>query len=479
MKIIRKYVSPAALAVGLAAIIVGYLLFWPPINGYADNGGFEKILQANNLYPLHDTNAAYVAQKYGLMHYYNPDFGQPFSTQTIFIQLAILLNRLFYSQQIFDIRFLGLVYLGLFLGGVRLLVKALTKNDRRIRNYLIALLTVFVLGDSSFTLYFNSFYPQAGNLILMVYCVAILLIIAHNQFKRRWLWLALYFLSAFALLMNSYNNKLLYVSLAISALGLFALPKFRLQRFYLAIGIVLIVIGGFWTKSLIPADVAAVDHYQSFTRGVLVESKNPDKKIKAGGIDGQYTLMRNNNYYPDNYTELAPNTAHVQKNLLTKYNLLWVIKYYAGSLHQLQLILNDASKNTMITKLDSVGNYPKSAKKTASAQTKYFTLFSQFMGAFFPTTFGFSILLSVAFIILYFVSLMRTYRQNKVQAVMKLCLVGGMTTMAIVATIGFIFKFGLTNLSQYLSIVALTWDLAFLIFISDSLNHRLWGGGKA
>lgn len=475
MKRIATYCSPAALATVLSAVIVGILLFSG--HGYANNGDFETILRANGLYNLHTSSPNYVTSHYGIMQYFNDAAGQPFSTQMLFIQLAILLNKLCFSTTIFDIRFLGGVYLVFYLLGVYCFIKALTKSHRQIKDYVIALLTIFMLSDSSFTLYFNSFYPQAGNFIFLLYCVTILLTIAHDAFKVRWPWITAYFILAFLLLMNHYDNIICALFLGIGALGFFVLPKFKFQRVHIALGIVLILIGGFWTNSLTPKPIQAINEYQTFTRGVLLENDDPIRSVKSGGIDSQYTLMRNQSYYANDFATIKPESKYVQKNLMDKYNFYWLVKYYVTAPHQLMTLLNTAGKSIMITQLKSVGNYPKSAHHKPLAQTRYFTGFSQFMGAFFPRTFGFHLLLTLALWIIYFIAWVRRHQKDPIQTGMMLFLMIALTTLAIAGIVMTVLRFGLTNLSQNLVLVALSWDLVLLIFVSDSINQRLWGGG--
>jgi len=151
-----RHVSPAALATILAALVVGFLLFVPPLRGLADNGTFPQILANNGLYRLSGyQTTTYVNPQFGIMQYFNELRGTSFTAQTLFIQVAILLNRVVYSQTVFDVRFLGLTYAVPYLGGIYLLTRAMTQPYRRIRSYFLAVIIVFVFADASFVLSFN------------------------------------------------------------------------------------------------------------------------------------------------------------------------------------------------------------------------------------------------------------------------------------------------------------------------------------
>lgn len=151
----RKNISPPLLACVLVAVIVGYLLFVSPINGYADNGDFARVIYINGIYPLDTKNyqyTTYLTQHYGLFKYYNEHIAMLFSSQGIFVKTAVLLNKLFYSKTVFDIRFMGLVYYVFYLGAIYLLTLAVTNSNRRKNvDYVIALIVVFMFADSSLT----------------------------------------------------------------------------------------------------------------------------------------------------------------------------------------------------------------------------------------------------------------------------------------------------------------------------------------
>ncbi|GEO58189.1 hypothetical protein [Companilactobacillus bobalius] len=156
-----KFVSPALLATILAAIISGILLFIPPIHGLADNGDFYRSILSNGIYRLPTSYSQYsdfVITKFGIMQYFNENNVSVLSSQTLFIQLALLLNKIFYSRTIFDIRFMGLVYYLFYLGGIYLLTNAFVRPYRKVKSYVMALLIVFIFADSAYTLYFNSFF---------------------------------------------------------------------------------------------------------------------------------------------------------------------------------------------------------------------------------------------------------------------------------------------------------------------------------
>ncbi|GAY73452.1 membrane protein [Lentilactobacillus kosonis] len=182
--IVTKHCSPEALTVTICGLMGIYLLLIAPIHGYADNGDFTRVLNSNGLYAIKASDSRYVVTNYGIRQYYNELASPTWKTQNMFIQLAILINKLLFSTQIFDIRFLGVIYLVVYISGIYLFTKALVPGNRTTGAYVVAILIGLVAGDSAFMMYFNSFYPQATTLIFLVLAVALLLYIPQLHGKN-------------------------------------------------------------------------------------------------------------------------------------------------------------------------------------------------------------------------------------------------------------------------------------------------------
>lgn len=148
-KWLSRYISPSLLAVLGIGLVTSILLFVYPINGLGDNGEYFRVLNSNSLYRVNGDsydNVAYFVKDFSIMRYFNETTTHFVSTQQFFITIAIWLNKLFYSQTLFDIRFLGFVYLSCFLVSIYILVRGLTEGVSLKKSYLISLLVIFILG---------------------------------------------------------------------------------------------------------------------------------------------------------------------------------------------------------------------------------------------------------------------------------------------------------------------------------------------
>jgi hypothetical protein len=474
----QKYISPAMLATILAAIVVGILLFIPPINGYADNGDFYRAMLSNGIYRL-PQNAnqyvGYVVSKFGLFKYFNENNVAVFSSQAVFVKLAVILNRIFYSHQYFDIRFLGAVYYVTYLPAVYLLTKALVEPARRVRSYALAILVVLIFGDSSFTLYFNSFFAEPGMLIAFMYASAAIILLARGRYQHPWKLILLYFISVVFLITNKQQNAPLVLSFGLISAGMFFLPKFKKpKKLALVGGIGAIFCAGIMTYSLANQELNDANKYQSFTHGVLMENGDPSKRITKGEINEQFALMREQDYYAKTFDTVDPSSAYVKKHLTDQYSLAWIVRYYAQNPKQFVNLLDVATKDVMITQVKAVGDYTKDAGKKPGEQTRYFTLYSQVVSTFFPKKYAFICLLAVTLVLMYGVSGYVDLKAGRTFGVMRFFLILGLMTICVFVPIVSIIAVGDADLAKQLLMVPLSFDLVFLVFIADMLNNTLW-----
>lgn len=474
---IKRLLPPPVFAVLLCALLAGFLCFVPPINGLADNGDFYRVMYTNGIYKLLGTDYHYfdyVTQKFGLMKYYNEYRSVNFSSQPLFVRLAVLLNKLFYSKTVFDIRWMGVVNYAFYLGSIYLLTDALTYPAKRWRNYVIAGLVVLVFGDSSFTLYFNSFFAEPQMLSLTLYAFAAILLLARQRYRRRWPLVLLYVVSSVLLITSKSQNAPLALSLIVVAIGLFFLPRFKAQRVALIGAMLVLLVTGGLTYTLIGKEFVDINSYQTFSHGVLTQTDDPSKALAKSGVDQQYALMQNQDYYAKQFATIRANGPYVKHNLLNQVDFGWVVKYYATHLKQFGRLLDLAAADVMITQVKAVGDYVQASGAPPGKQVTFFTLYSQVAGAFFPQKFAFNCLLALALIMVYAVGFYNDLKAGAFEGILRFFLVLGYLTIFVLGPAMVIIGSGDADLAKHLFMVPVSIDLIFLLFVSDCLNHRLW-----
>ena len=374
----RKNISPPLLACVLAAVIVGYLLFVSPINGYADNGDFARVIYINGIYPLDTKNyqyTTYLTQHYGLFKYYNEHIAMLFSSQGIFVKTAVLLNKLFYSKTVFDIRFMGLVYYVFYLGAIYLLTLAVTNSNRRKNvDYVIALIVVLMFADSSLTLYFNSFFAEPVMIIAMMYITASLLLLMKKHFARSWYMLAVYFLSSLALVTVKQQNAPLALSLVVVTIGIYFVYRNKLSRLLIPISCLILLGSGIATYVMITDQFSNINSYQSMTRGVMLKEQDPGNSLEKGGISRQYGLLKGD-IYTQTYAATSIKSKNITKDFIPKYNFAWILKYYLTHKQQFNEMLDVAARDGYLVQIKAVGDFTKKSGAKPHQQVQYFTLY--------------------------------------------------------------------------------------------------------
>ncbi|MDF4187732.1 hypothetical protein PV941_01390 [Ligilactobacillus salivarius] len=473
----RKNIYPPLLACVLAAVIVGYLLFVSPINGYADNGDFARVIYINGIYPLDIKNyhyTTYLTQHYGLFKYYNEHTAMLFSSQGIFVKLAILLNKLFYSKTIFDIRFMGLVYYVFYLGAIYLLTLALTNSKKRENvDYVIALIIVFVFSDSSLTLYFNSFFAEPIMIISMMYITSSLLLLMKRYFTHDWCMLAVYFLASVALITVKQQNAPLALSLVVVTIGIYFVYRNKLYRLLIPISCLILLGSGIATYVMITDQFSNINSYQSMTRGVMLKEQDPGNSLEKGGISRQYGLLKGD-IYTQTYAATSIKSKNITKDFIPKYNFAWILKYYLTHEQQFNEMLDVAARDGYLVQIKAVGDFTKKSGAKPHQQVQYFTLYGAMMKAFFPKKFAFYMTLCVVLVALYIVIFIISVKSNEMESAIKVFMVIGYTTMVIGTFITAVVGDGDADLAKHLLMVPLSLNLIFLQIISDVLHHNFW-----
>lgn len=479
-----RWVSPALLGTILVALISGYILFVPPIHGLADNGDFYRSILSNGIYRLptsYSQYSDYVITKFGIMQYFNENNVSVLSSQTLFIQIALFLNKLFYSKTIFTIQFMGLVYYLFYLGGIYLLINALVHPFRKLKHYFLALLIVLIFADSAYTLYFNSFFAEPGMLVLMVYICAAIISLARNVYSKRWPMITLFFVSTVLLITNKQQNAPLALSFGVVAIGIMFLPHFKARRMATALGILIVLLSGIGIYKSIGSEIVGANTFQTFSHGTLLETGDPTKKIERGGVDGQFALMRNENYYSKDYATLDPSSPYVEKHLMKKTGFGWIMRYYLANLKQFNNLLDLAAKDITAVQPRAVGDFVRGSHHKPGEQVKYFTLYSSLVGAFFPGKYAFDCLLAVGFIAVYSVGLYLDFKSNRYMGILRFFLIFGLMTIVVFVPIVSIIGDGDADLAKHLFLIPISLNMSLLIFVSDLINHTLWNtkGNKA
>lgn len=472
----RFYLTPAFIAALGVLLVTIIALFTPPFIGMADNGDYFRILYSNGLYfhdPDYDSQyLGYFVKQYGILQYFNENGATIFSSQSIFIKIALQLNQWFYSIEIFDIRFQAAVYTVLYVIGIYLLVESLTWKLDRKRGYIISLVSVFMFADTAYTAYFNSFYSESVVLISLVYLAASILLLYRNRYNS-YVMVGLFAVSSLLLTTSKQQNSPVGVIIAVLGLVLVFIKPGKIYRTVTLVLLTAILSAGVASYLLISDEFKNINKYHAMNRGIILDSKDPEAALETFGIDRQYAVLSGDIYYLP-YTTVDVNSNMLLENFYDKYNYFSILLYYVTHPDKAIQMLNKAAQNGFSIRPEAMGNYEKTVGKPFAAQTSFFSAYSKIKQAFAPKTFGFIVIWSVVMIGLFTPSFVAAVKAKDRRGIIRLPFIMILILMGLSAIVVSIVGAGDADLAKHQFLFTACFDVVTYIAICSWVGRRLW-----
>lgn len=472
-----RYISPAVVAASGVLIITIVALFIRPFIGMADNGDFFRNIYSNGLYfSLPDYDAQYLGyfvKDYGIFQYYNENPATLFSSQSIFIKAAILLNQLFYSAEQFDIRIQAALYLVLYVIAVYLLVEALTWKVSAKRGYIIALCAIFLFADTAYTAYFNSFFGESIVWISTILVLASGLLIWRRRYND-YLMLIIFVVSAIILTTSKQQNAPVGMIVALLGIFLIFIRTKRNYRLFISVVLLGVFMVGVGTYVLIPKEFVNINKYHAMTRGALLYSENPEDTLQGFGIDRQFAVLNGAIHYLP-YTTVDVDSELLEELFYSKYGFFSILGHYITHPNQAANMLNVAARNGFKIRPPAMGNYEKAAGKQFGAQTTFFSGFSILKEKLTPKTFGFVVIWMIVILGCYMPYFIKAVLLRNARMQLRLGVIVMMIAMGLSGIFVSIIGAGDADLAKHLFLFTSTFDLVSLVFVADLIGARLWG----
>lgn len=405
MKPWKNVFAAETCAVLLLAGVLVYLFIVPPSIGVADNGDFFRIMQASGLEYAGDTSTMtyyfdYIQPLYRLA----PPFtihNSYLTTHMLVVRAAKLINYIGFSSEYFHTLSLALVYSLLFLTAVYLLVRNL-KTDKKWFNAVLVAAVVFVFGDATQLVYFNSLFGEACSYVGLLLLLGTGLELLRKNYRTGPL------LCFFAAALLFFGSKLQYTLLC-PLLLIVALPLLRRVRkkavCAISLGVLLVVCTTIYFVA--PGQLDKDTLYNSVFYGILRDGEDTQQRLDALGLPREYAPLAGTNAYT-----LEPPVDTKSEEFDQKFYQTvsrgTIVKYYLTHFDELvakmELTADLAYDNT----IGMLGNFRKEDR--APTRINYaFTGYNQVKAAVFPNSFWFLF----AFYLLYFVYLIWAICKDK------------------------------------------------------------------
>ncbi|MBS5985136.1 hypothetical protein [Clostridium sp.] len=473
--LLRQRISPQLLTFFLILIIGGITLFIRPIIGVADNGDYFRIMSSNDLYHLpveeEDKILGYFNKDYGIYEYHNESETLLISTQSFFIKLALGINKIFYSNKIFDIRFLGGLLLFIHSIAGYLLVKVFTSYLKKERlKYLISLLYVVIFCDTGYISYFNSFYGEGVVVPTFLLSVGIILyIIRFNKINL----LNIILFSCISLLFFGAKQQLAPIGILIAILILkvaFSTKDKIIRTGSIVLSIIFVVSAVFFYKS-IKGDFDYINRFHAMNRGVLLYENDSEKILEYFGIEGSYSLLEGEIFYEET-PSISPYDERLLENFYNKYSIGSIIKYYVTHPSAFKKVLDMGFSKAYEIRPEAMGNFEKMEGKEFGAKSNFFVLWSTLKKFIMPKGLLFAILYSGV----YFVYSFKRYKKALNNLDNKSILIEDCFIYVYLAGLSQIFisviGAGDADLSKHEFLFNLSFDLILINFIVQMIKNR-------
>lgn len=317
-------------------IVIAVSILIPPICAVPDAGEYFGTFTRTGFY---QTSEYSVSLSYGL----DTPKADDLTFFERFLTCVASINKAVYSDTVFDIRFLSVLYMLVFMASVYFFLKNMHTGVNVIDYTLGAVMLVFFC-DLGYISYFNSFYASALNLVL-VFAMLSLAVALNKNFK---FWkLILFTIVSVLYIFTMYQN---FVAGAVAAvlLAIVSIRKIGAERIVGIICAVVLLASSVVSFSDANIPTKNENVFNSVFYGVLMDNPNAENALLEFGLDGHEDLIGKTSY------EVKPEDIALVENI--GYGK--IMAYYAKNPGLLLDKMDMAAKNSYFLVQDFL-NYNK------------------------------------------------------------------------------------------------------------------------
>jgi len=452
-------------------IISVILLFIPSYTGLADDGSLSGIMSAAGLgYRAQDqeqTAGAYFVRVY--LH--SVESGDGVSFHIFLIKIAETIDNWFTSDNLFDVRFLALLYLIFFLPAIYLLFGEILERVRYPSEALfLIILGILIYGDVSYISFFNSLYPDALAIIMLTYILALCLSLQKENSRMNQLSLVGLTFAGVVMTFTERCCTAVVIVLVIFCLRQTMMDEAQIQvRVLAALTAAVLMAAAVVGASIGESRFTQDSKLNAMTSGVLLESMNPRKSLESFGIDSRFELLTDTSSYAD-YPLVTSGNEDLVKNFYPHYDMVKLGFYYVRHPAAWISLIELGTRAAFNIRRDYIGNYELGSGYAEAARSPWFSAFSNFKMTSAPGTIGYLIVLSISYSALLRKkrTVLMTTRRRSIAVDSFWMAIG----TGIVFTTGIVLQSGSSELARYNVIYSLCIDFVTFLFMAEIL-HRL------
>lgn len=402
---IRKKVCSIELYAAIAAIFILIpILLISPITGVANNGDYGRIMTRTGLEFITDSRFVNIDQEFKIVKndFVFEEGKSYFSSHLLPVIGAITLNKIIKSRETFDIRFLGIVYSGIFVLSIYLLAIG-GKIRNKVLNIFYAILLVLIFCDIGYVSYFNSFLGEAATLVFFLLMLGIMASIVKSK-KISVLAILCFFISAILYISAKQSNVPMGVFIVLFGLSILFVDRRRKIVVTLCISSIILLGLTFFLYSSAPASMEMITKHQTVFYGILKDSPTPEEDLEFMGLPRSLAVLKELSYY-DPGLPIASDSDLLKKEFYNKVNFGMVLKFYLYHPQRFLEKLEVTAQNSMMIRTPYLGNLRFDNTGERFSFNNRFSLWSTLKKTYMPT----SLLFVAIFFMLYLLVLLYEY----------------------------------------------------------------------
>lgn len=387
----------------IACAITVYVLYNPPYPGVADQGDFQRVMGVAGLLMDADSDSyffRYVVKEYDMVGI-NPLrlAGIIPTTSMIYPIAAAKLICRTAGMNVFNTHILSAVYCLMYISSI-LLCLNLLEIKKESTFIFCGLISLFILLDGNYLIWFNSLYGEPMMIIGMLIFAASCLYLIKSE-KPGIKELALLFFSSLLFI----GAKLqcisalplvvfIIVRIVFAKKEIFHIGKTRLYVFLPAI-LLIYYCGGIYVD--LNNTCGKDTKYNSVFYGILKNSENPEKDLEMLGLPADLAVEAGKHAYlpAEEYEKYVPWSEITEKEFYRKISNIKLLKFYILNPRRLIKGLEYTASQSFQTQ-SFLGKYEKGAVSGYTYEFKRFTLWSDFRNGYFPKRLVFIIAFAAA-----------------------------------------------------------------------------------
>jgi hypothetical protein len=392
----------------IAVLIIAYVLFVSPRPGVADQGDFQRVMSVTGLQEIKNNTAdtgshffKFVTTQYKTFPL-NPLrlLGIIPTTSMIYpIALAKAACRVIDSEY-FSTHVLSIIYSLMYISALFMCLKwsGIKRTSTRV---FLCLLSLVILLDGNYIVWFNSLYGEPMMMIGLLLLVASVLFLserAEHIGYREIIFVSITSLLFLGAKLQCIPALPLIIYLIFRTAGLRS-KTFRLVKpikwTALPIFILFFYVGGIYVQ--LSATTGVDTKYNSVFYGILKNSENPEKDLELLGLSSDLAVEAGKHAYlpRDEYVKYVPWSQITEKEFNQKISNLKLLKFYLLNPKRFISGMEYTASQSFDT-MGFLGKYEKSEVDDYTYTFNRFTFWSGFRSIFLPKKLSFIVLFYIA-----------------------------------------------------------------------------------